>query len=265
MKYTDKTVWITGASSGIGEALAKAYYRDGANLILSSRRQEALEEVKTMLGGDGSRIKVLTLDLAQSDTFATKTADALSLFGEINVLVNNGGISQRSIFEETDLDTVRKIMEVNYFGSIGLTREVIPHMINKKSGHIVVTSSVAGKIGTKYRTAYAGSKHAVQGFFDSLRQEMYEHNIAVTLICPGPIKTNITKNALTGDGTSFGKMGDLHDTAMDADEMVARIWKKLGSQKDEIVISSWKERMALLVKRISPSLLNMILKRSKVV
>lgn len=265
MEYTDKTVWITGASSGIGEALAKAYYKNGANLILSSRRQEALEEVKTKLGGDGSRIKVLTLDLTQSDTFATKTADALSLFGSIDVLINNGGISQRSIFEETNLDTVRKIMEVNYFGSVGLTREVLPHMTTQKSGHIIVTSSVAGKLGTKYRTAYAGSKHAVQGFFDSLRQEMYEHNIAVTLICPGPIKTNITKNALTGDGTSFGKMGDLHDSAMDADEMVSKIWKKLTSKTEEIVISGWKERMALIIKRISPRLLNKILKNSKVV
>lgn len=265
MKYINKTVWITGASSGIGEALAKAYYKNGANLILSSRRQDALEKVRTTLGDDHSRVKILTLDLSLSDTFAAKTTDALSLFGSIDVLVNNGGISQRSIFEETDLKTVRKIMEVNYFGSVGLTREVIPHMIKRKSGHIVVTSSVAGKIGTKYRTAYAGSKHAVQGFFDSLRQEMYEHNIAVTLICPGPIKTNITKNALTGDGTSFGKMGDMHDTAMDADEMVAKIWSRLVSEKDEIVVSGWKERMALLVKRISPALLNRILKNSKVV
>jgi len=265
MKYTNKTVWITGASSGIGEALAKAYYKEGANLILSSRRKEALEEVRIKMKADEKRVKVLTLDLAQSDTFATKTADALSLFGTIDVLVNNGGISQRSIFEETDLDTVRKIMEVNYFGSVGLTREVIPHMIAKKSGHIVVTSSIAGKIGTKFRTAYAGSKHAVQGFFDSLRQEMYEHNIAVSLICPGPIKTNITKNALTGDGSSFGKMGDLHDSAMDADEMVSRIWRRLTSKKEEIIISSWKERMALIVKRISPRLLNLILKKSKVV
>lgn len=265
MNYKNKTVWITGASSGIGEALTKAYFNDGANLILSSRRQDALEEVKSKLGASVDRVKILTLDLSQSDTFASKTIDALAFFGSIDVLVNNGGISQRSIFEETDLDTVRKIMEVNYFGSVGLTRVIIPHMISQGSGHIVVTSSVAGKIGTKYRTAYAGSKHAVQGFFDSLRQEMYEHNIAVTLICPGPIKTNITKNALTGDGTSFGKMGDLHDSAMDADEMVSRIWKKLASKKEEIIISSWKERMALFVKRLSPSLLNKILKKSKVV
>lgn len=265
MKYINKTVWITGASSGIGEALANAYYKEGANVILSSRRQEALDEVKTQLGADGSRIKVLTLDLSLPQTFAAKTAEAYAFFGSIDVLVNNGGISQRSIFEETELDTVRKIMEVNYFGSVGLTKEVLPFMISKKSGHIVVTSSVAGKIGTKYRTAYAGSKHAVQGFFDSLRQEMYQHKISVTLICPGPIKTDITKNALTGDGTSFGKMGAMHDSAMDADEMVEKIWSKLTSKKEEIVVSGFKERFALFMKRLSPRLLNLILRNSKVV
>lgn len=265
MKYKNKTVWITGASSGIGEALAKAYYSEGANLILSSRRKEALENVKTQLGADGSRIQVLVVDLAQSDTFEAKAEEAKKLFGSIDVLVNNGGISQRSIFEDTNLDTVRKIMEVNYFGSVGLTAAVLPFMIQQKSGHIVVTSSVAGKIGTKFRTAYAGSKHAVQGFFDSLRQEMYQHNIAITLICPGPIKTDITKNALTGDGSSFGKMGEMHDKAMDADEMVQKIWGKLTSRKDEVVISGFKERFALLLKRLSPGLLNLVLKNSKVV
>ncbi len=265
MKYTNKTVWITGASSGIGEAMAKAYHEEGANLILSSRNEEALKKVQTSLGDDASKIKVLAIDLTKPDTFHTKTEEAVAFFGSIDVLVNNGGVSQRSIFEETNLDTYRMLMEVNYFGSVGLTKEVVPHMIKQKSGHIVVTSSVAGKIGTKYRTGYSASKHAIQGFFDSLRQELYEHNIAVTLICPGPIKTDITKNALTGDGSSFGKMGDMHDSAMDAEEMVQRIWGKLTSQKEEIIISSFKERLALLVKRISPSLLNRILKNSKVV
>ncbi len=263
--YQGKTVWITGASSGIGEALAKAYHKDGANLILSSRREEALIEVKKSLGNDDSRIKILTLDLSESEAFASKTEEAISLFGSIDILINNGGISQRSVFEETNMKTIRKIMEVNYFGSVGLTKAVLPHMISRKTGHIIVTSSVAGKIGTKFRTAYSASKHAVQGLFDSLRQEVYEHNISVTLVCPGPIKTNITKNALTADGSSFGKMGDLHEKAMDADEMVSKIWKRLKAEKNEIIISSWKERMALLIKRISPSLLNRILKNSKVV
>ncbi len=265
MHYKNKTVWITGASSGIGEALAKAFYREGANLILSSRRAETLEKVKKGLGEEQERVKVLTIDLADSKSFQSKTKEALGLFGQIDVLVNNGGISQRSVFEETDIDTIRQLMEVNFFGSIGLTKEILPHMISRKSGQIIVTSSVAGKIGTKFRTGYAASKHAVQGFFDSLRQELYEHHIDVTLLCPGPIKTNITKNALTGDGSSFGKMGDLHETAMDANEMVQKVWSRLKARKEEIIISSPKERLALFVKRISPSLLNRILKNSKVV
>lgn len=265
MHYKNKTVWITGASSGIGEALAKAFYGEGANLILSSRRAETLEKVKTELGKEQERVKVLTIDLADSKSFQSKTKEALRLFGQIDVLINNGGISQRSVFEETDVETIRQLMEVNFFGSIGLTKEILPQMISRKSGHIIVTSSVAGKIGTKFRTGYAASKHAVQGFFDSLRQELYEHHIDVTLLCPGPIKTDITKNALTGDGSSFGKMGDLHETAMDADEMVQKVWSRLKARKEEIIISSSKERLALLVKRISPGLLNRILKNSKVV
>lgn len=265
MYYQGQTVWITGASSGIGEALAKAYYKDGANLILSSRRTEVLHRVKQELGEEQDRVRVLQLDLTDSPSFDAKTEEALSFFGQIDVLINNGGVSQRSVFEETDLDIVRHLMEVNFFGSVGLTKAVLPYMIKRKSGHIIVTSSVAGKIGTKYRTGYAASKHAIQGFFDSLRQEMYEHNIDVTLLCPGPIKTDITKNALVGDGRSFGKMGDLHEKAMDADEMVRRVWRKLKARKEEIVISGWKERMALLLKRISPALMNRILKNSKVV
>ena len=265
MQYTEKVVWITGASSGIGEALAKAYFKDGANLILSSRREEALEDVKNKIEANSQRIKILPLDLTDSDSFPAKVEQAIALFGAVDVLVNNGGVSQRSLLEETKLETIRALMEVNFFGSAGLTRALLPHMIARKSGHIIVTSSVAGKMGTKYRTGYAASKHAVQGFFDSLRQEMYEHDIAVTLLCPGPIKTNITKNALTGDGTSFGKMGDLHKSAMDADEMVARVWTRISARKEEIIISGFKERFALLLKRLSPKLLNKILKNSKVI
>src|SRR5690554_139749 len=264
MKYKDKVVWITGASSGIGEALAKAYFKDGARLILTSRRQEALEKVKNNLEKNSNRIEIIVLDLTDSDSFDAKVEQAVALFGRIDVLVNNGGVSQRSLIEETDLETIRSLMEVNFFGSAGLTRAVLPHMIAQKDGHIIVTSSVAGKFGTKYRTGYAASKHAVHGFFDSLRQEMYDYNIAVTLLCPGPIKTDITKNALTGDGSAFGKIGEMHVSAMDADEMVKRIWAKLAARKEEITIAGFKERLALALKRISPSLLNKILKNSKV-
>lgn len=265
MNYKNKTIWITGASSGIGEAFAHFFFRDGAKLILSSRRQEELERVKNELGGDDNRIKILTLDLAQSETLQSKSEEALALFGGIDVLVNNGGVSQRSLFAETEMDTIRRLMEINFFGSVALTRYVLPHLMEKKAGQIIVTSSVAGKFGTKYRSGYAASKHALQGIFDCIRQEMYEYNVSVTMVCPGPIKTNITQNSLTADGSSFGKMGSLHNDAMDANEMVQRIWSDIKAEKEEIYISSPKERLGLLMKRISPWLLNKILKRSKVI
>ncbi len=265
MSYKNKNVWITGASSGIGESFARAFFKEGANLILSSRRIEELERVKSDLGGDDSNIYILTLDLADSATLPAKAKEALGAFGSIDVLVNNGGISQRSLFEETEMDTIRRLMEVNFFGSAILTKQVLPAMMEQKEGHIIVTSSLAGKFGTKFRSGYAASKHAMHGLFDCIRQEMYDYNVAVTIICPGPIKTNITENALTGDGTSFGEVGDLHKSAMDADEMIQKIWGRVKSRNEEIYVARPKELLALYLKRWAPGLLNLILKRSKVV
>lgn len=264
MNYQGKTIWITGASSGIGEAFARAFYEEGANLILSSRRADALQEVKDSLGNDTANVKVLTLDLMNTDSFSEKTKEALEAFGQIDILMNNGGVSQRATVMESEMETYRRLMEINYFGAVGLTKQVLPHMVERKSGHIIVTSSVAGKIGTKFRSGYAASKHAVQGFFNSLRQEMYEHNVAVTLLCPGFIKTNISKNALTGDGSKFNKMGDAHSNAMTADEMVDKVLPKIKSQKEEIYVTGLKEGLALWVQRFSPTLLNKILKNQKV-
>lgn len=264
MNYQGKTIWITGASSGIGEAFARKFHKEGANLILSSRRLDALEAVKESLPGDSSSVYILPLDLTQPETFGAKTREAIEAFGEIDVLMNNGGVSQRATVMDSEMSTIRRLMEINYFGSVGLTKEVLPHMVNKESGHIIVTSSVAGKIGTRYRSGYAGSKHAVQGFFNSLRQEMYEHNIHVTLLCPGFIKTDITMNALKGDGSKLNKMGDAHANAMNADEMVAKVWSKIKAKKEEIYVTGFKEGLALWVQRLAPSLLYKILKNQKV-
>ncbi len=264
MNYQGKTIWITGASSGIGEAFARAFYKEGANLILSSRREDALLEVKKSLGDDTANVKIVTVDLTDTDSFTQKATEAIAAFGQIDVLVNNGGVSQRSTVLNSEMSTYRRLMEVNCFGAVGLTKEVLPHMVERKSGYIIVTSSVAGKIGTKFRSGYAASQHAVQGFFNSLRQEMYEHNVAVTLLCPGFIKTNISKNALTGDGSKFNKMGDAHSTAMTADEMVTKVMPKIKAQKEEIYVTGLKEGLALWVQRFSPTLLNKILKNQKV-
>lgn len=264
MNYQGKTVWITGASSGIGEAFAHKFYKLGANIILSSRREDALNKVKNELGEDTSNVKVLPLDLTRSETFTDKTKEAIKTFGQIDVLVNNGGISQRSTVLETDMDVYRRLMEINYFGAIGLTKEVLPHMTERKIGHIIVTSSVAGKIGTRFRSGYSGSKHAVQGFFNSMRQEMYDHNVAVTLLCPGFVKTDISKHALTADGSKFGKMGDAHKKAMTPEQMVEKVMPKIAAKKEEIFVTGFKERLAIWVQRVSPTLLNKILKNQKV-
>ncbi|MBK97491.1 MAG: short chain dehydrogenase [Balneola sp.] len=260
-------IWITGASSGIGKAFAQQYAKDGAHLILSSRRVDELEKIKSELtsfpNGD---ILVMPLDLSAGDvSLQKKTEEAWAWKNKVDVLVNNGGISQRSLFLETDMQTIRRLLEVNLFGTLALSRFILPSMVNKGSGHIIVTSSVAGKFGTKYRSGYAASKHAIQGAFDSIRQEMYEHNIDITLVCPGPIKTAITQNSLTGDGKAFGKMGDLHTHAMNPNEMLRQIWPKIKARKEEIVVSGPKERLALLLKRAAPGILNHILKQSKVV
>lgn len=264
MSYQEKTIWITGASSGIGEAFAEAFHKEGANLILSSRREDVLEEVKKRLGADSSKIKILPLDLSRPETLAAAAKEAQAAFGHIDVLFNNGGISQRSIALDTEMATYRRLMEVNFFSTVELSLLVLPGMVARKSGHIIVTSSVAGKIGTKYRSGYAASKHAVQGFYNSLRQEMYEHNVAVTLLCPGFVKTNISKNAVLGDGSKFGEMGDAHSKAMEPAEMVKKVMPKIKARNEEIVITGGKEGLALLIQRFSPTLLNRILKNQKV-
>jgi len=264
MNYQGKTVWITGASSGIGKAFAHKLFNLGANLILSSRREDALNAVKSDIEEDSPKIRIIPLDLSKPETFPQKTIEALEVFGQIDVLMNNGGIRQRSTVLETDMDVYRRLMEINYFGAVGLTKEVLPHMVERQTGHIIVTSSVAGKIGTRFRSGYSGSKHAVQGFFNSLRQEMYEHDIAVTLLCPGFVKTDISKNALTADGSEFGKMGDAHKKAMTAEQMVEKVIPKIAAQKEEIIVTGFKERLAFWVQRISPTLLNKILKNQKV-
>ncbi|PWN08229.1 SDR family oxidoreductase [Rhodohalobacter mucosus] len=258
-----KVIWITGASSGIGEALAYEFNKKGAHLILSSRRPEELERVKIACENPDESVRILPLDLADTQSLNAKTKEALSMFGSIDMLINNGGISQRAYAVNTSMETVRRIMEVNFFGTIALTNAVLPHMIEQNSGHIVVISSVMGKIGTRYRSAYAASKHALHGWFDCLRQEVYEHDIDVSLVCPGFVKTNVTVNALTGDGDKYNKMEKAQKSAMPADEFAKKLLPKLAKKKEEIYIGG-SEILSVYVKRLSPRLLNMILKKVQV-
>lgn len=263
MSYKNKVIWITGASSGIGEALTYAFAKEGAKLILSSRRKEALEKVKANCEGKQDNIHILTLDLANTESLTAKADQAVSLFGHIDYLFNNGGISQRSFAVDTKMQVIRKVMEVNFFGTVALTKAVLPEMLDRDSGHIVVTSSVMGKFATRYRSTYAASKHALHGWFDALRQEVMDQNIRVSLVCPGFIKTNVTLNALEGDGGKHNKMGTGQETGMDANVFAQKLLPKIAKGQQEIYIGG-KEIWGVYLKRFFPRLLQKMLSKADV-
>ncbi|WP_069130582.1 SDR family oxidoreductase [Rhodohalobacter halophilus] len=263
MGLRKKVIWITGASSGIGEALAYEFNKKGAHLILSARRTGELERVKENCSNHEESVKILPLDLAEADQMEAKAVEALAMYGHVDMLINNGGVSQRSYAVDTEMSTVRKVMEVNFFGTVGLTKALLPEMIKQKSGHIVVISSVMGKFGTKFRSTYAASKHALHGYFDSLRQELYEHNVNVSLVCPGYVKTDVTINALTGSGEKFNKMGKGQKNAMPPEEFAKKLIPKLAAGKDEIYLGG-AELMGVYLKRFVPGLFSKLLKRVRV-
>ncbi len=263
MSFKDKVVWITGASSGIGEAMAVDFAKEGSKVILSARREEVLNDVAAICRTYTDSVAVLPLDLAKTDEMESFAEQAERFFGPVDVLVNNGGISQRAMTWESTVDSIRTIMDVNFFGAVALTKAVLPSMMERKQGYIIVTSSVMGKFGTKFRSTYAASKHALHGWFDCLRQEMYDYNIDVTLVCPGYVKTDITVNAITADGSKFNQMGDAHVNAMTTEEFSRRLMPSLKKRKPEVYIGG-KEVMAVYLKRFFPNLLNKVLRNAKV-
>ncbi len=268
MSYlSGKVVWITGASSGIGEALTYELVKHGTKLIISARRKDELERVKGNCPSAAQRfIRILPLDLSEPSTLKLSVEVAIQLFGHIDILINNGGISQRSLAKETTLDVDRRIMEVDYFGSIGLTKHLLPHFIKRNAGHFVIVSSVMGKIGTPYRTGYAAAKHALHGFFDSLRAELWKDskNIFVTLVCPGWINTNLSITALLGDGSPQNKKDDTHQQGMKPAVFAKKMIQAIQKKKQEVYIGGSKEVLAIYLKRFLPGLFSKIVRNAKV-
>lgn len=262
MVFTDKVIWITGASSGIGEHLAYAFSEQGAKLILSSRNEQELTRVKQNCSQPES-IRILPLDVAQFDQVSDTYQKAKAAWGTPDVLINNAGISQRELVKNTDFLVDERIMDVNFLGSVAVTKAVLPDLLEQKSGHIVVISSVMGKIGTPYRSAYAASKHALQGWFDCLREEVYEDNIKVTILCPGYVHTNVTINALKGDGSKNNQMADSTAGGMEPSIFAQKALRAIASGKDEVLIGG-KEIATVYLKRISSKLLKFVLRRAKV-
>ena len=255
-------IWITGASSGIGEATARKFSTEGFALILSARNTQELERVKSSCAFPED-CRILPLDLASSAEFPEKVATAISFFGQVDMVLHNGGISQRSLIKDTQLEVDRKLMEVNYFGTVALTKAILPHFIQRKQGQFGVVTSLVGIFGSPFRSSYAGSKHALHGFFDTLRAEHHQDGISVTLICPGFIRTQVSINAVTGDGTPLGEMDQAQDQGMSPEACAKQLYQAIKGKKEEVYIGG-KETLAVYLKRFLPSLFSKILRTAKV-
>ena len=261
--FEGKNVWLTGASSGIGEAMAYQLSKEGANLIISARRLEELERVKASCANP-EKVRALKLDLADAFSIPQKAKEAETFFGGIDVLINNGGVSQRDRAIDTKIEVDRKIMEVNYFGTVALSKAVLPGMVERKNGHFVVITSAVGIISTPLRSSYAAAKHALHGFFDSLRAEHHQDNVQVTIALPGFIRTNISINALVGDGSKQNTMDQAQANGMSPEECAGHILLATKRNKEEVYIGGLKEKMGIYLKRFWPKGFSMMVRKMSV-
>ena len=255
-----KIIWITGASSGIGEALVYALDSKNCRLIISSRKEEELQRVKTNCT-HLKNIKIISLDLANLNDMPEKAKLAFAAFGEIDILINNAGISQRSEIIDTDISVYKRLMDINYMGTVALSKAVLPYFIKRKNGHFVSVSSLMGKFAGPQRSGYCGSKHALHGFFDVLRLEHEKDGISVTMICPGYVQTNIDKNALTADGSPQQKHDIENQNGLPVAIFAQKMIRAIERKKYEAYMGK-KEVLAIYLKRFFPKLLHRVVLKS---
>ncbi|MEY3592557.1 MAG: hypothetical protein RLZZ38_1533 [Bacteroidota bacterium] len=250
--FNNKVIWITGASSGIGENLAHQLAMAGAHLILSARNQTKLESLKVNLTNSDSHL-VLPLDLANLTDTHAYTDQILAKFGKIDILINNGGVSQRASAAETTMEVNRQLMEVNFFGNVALAKAVLPIFRKQGSGQFLIVSSIAGKFGFHLRSIYSASKAALVGYYESVAMEEAKNGIHVSIAFPGKINTPISQSALTAGGAAHGHMDDNQANGMPVEQCVSEMLTGLAQHKREILIGG-KELLAVYMKRFVPRL-----------
>ena len=258
-------VWIVGASSGIGQGLANHYATLGAKLILSARSKDKLYQVKTSCKGNPMNIHVLPFDLEEVNSLATKTQEAWRIFGRIDILILTAGVTQRALALETDLAVSKKIMDINYWGPVALSKAILPPMIAQGSGHLVIMSSLMGKIGTRFRSSYAASKHALHGYFESLRPEVYDAHIDISMVCPGFVNTQLSEKALQGNGELYGVKDQVHLNAMDVPQFVKKLAPYLNKRKEEIFVAGNEIKVIWASKYLPGKLFRKKIREAKVV
>jgi short-subunit dehydrogenase len=262
MKIQGKTIWITGASSGIGEALATELFNQGATVILSARSSGKLNAIKARLDDMAKgRCFIVPCDVTIPEQIEEAAAKVQQLTDHLDILVNNAGVSQRSFALDTTISVDRALFEVNYFGAIGITKSIVPWMIKKGGGNVVVISSMAGKFGFRMRSTYSASKHALHGFFETLRAELHDKNIKVTMVCPGRVKTDISVNSVTGDGKKYGIMDSGQARGVPVEKCARIIVRAVRNNRKEIFIGR-SELLLLTIKRVCAPLYYWIVNRA---
>ena len=257
--FRGKKIWITGASSGIGEALAYALSREGAHLILSARRAAELDRVKKGCAHP-EKVDIVPIDLSSTVSVQQALDHCLDHYDHIEMLFNNGGISQRAEALETEMEVVRKMMEIDFFSNITLSKAVALRMKEKGGGHIIITSSLMGKWGFFLRSGYAAAKHALHGYYDSMRMEVEKYNIQITLLTPGFIASEISKRALDNKGAATGEMDNNQATGMTTTRCAEEILRGVAAGKTEFGIGG-KELLGLKLRRFAPALFEKILRK----
>ncbi|XP_053133124.1 dehydrogenase/reductase SDR family member 7B isoform X3 [Hemicordylus capensis] len=256
----DAVVVITGATSGLGKECAKAFHAAGSKLVLCGRNGERLQDLLRELSAAAGHPKnphkhhTVIFDLSDIKAVVNAAGEILKCVDHVDILINNAGISYRGTILDTVVEVDRKVMETNYFGPIALTKAILPSMIKRRQGHIVAISSVQGKIGIPFRSAYAASKHATQAFFDCLRAEVEQYNVEVTVVSPGYIQTNLSLNAITADGTQYGVMDKTTREGAAAAEVAQAVLHAVGEKKKEVLIAGFLPALAVYLRTLCPRL-----------
>ncbi len=263
--FNNKVVWITGASSGIGEALAYAFAKRKVKLVLSARRTDELERVKKNCKLPEENIMLLTMDVSKYNEAEEKANLVLARFQRVDILINNAGLSHWSKIKDMTMEVLKQIIDTNFMGNAALTKALLPSMLNNKQGNIVVISSILGKIVTHKQAAYNASKHALHGFYDTLRAEYAGNGIRVLLVCPGFVNTNVAKNSLDRNGQPIGKNNKMIEGGLSPDYVAEQILNAIERNKEEILLAGNKEKFGVLLKRFFPGLFSKFISNSKLV
>lgn len=252
----DKVVIITGASGGIGESLARKFSAHGSTVVIAARQLEKLDALKQELQLTGGNVMAVCCDVSKESDCKNLIEQTMNAYGKIDVLINNAGISMRALFLDLDLDVIKKVMDINFWGAVFATKYALPHLLKSK-GSVVGVSSIAGKKGLPGRTGYSASKFALEGFLETLRTENLNNNLHVLVACPGFTASNIRKSSLSKDGSSQGESPRTENNMMSSDEVADHIYNATVNRKRDLVLT-FNGKLTVWLNKFFPAMMDKI-------